>query len=42
MKKPAYMSPLKVINSTIKDLNDSDMDEILNNELKRTLMIMIN
>jgi hypothetical protein len=29
------MSPQKVNNTTIKDLNDGEEDEISNNELKR-------
>jgi hypothetical protein len=36
------MSPPKVNNSTIKELNNSEEDEIANNELKRTMIRMIN
>jgi hypothetical protein len=32
------MSPSKVSNSTIKDLNYSEMNEISNNEPKRTMI----
>jgi hypothetical protein len=36
------MSPPKVNNSTIKDLNSSEVDEIPNNELKGMKIRMIN
>jgi hypothetical protein len=36
------MSPPKVNNSTIKDLNNSEVDEIPNNELKGMKIRMIN
>jgi Txe/YoeB family toxin of Txe-Axe toxin-antitoxin module len=36
------MSPPKFNNSTIKDLNDSKVDEISNNELKRAIIRIIN
>jgi hypothetical protein len=42
MKKQSNMSPPEVNNSTIRDLNDSEMDEILNNKLKRTMLRMTN
>jgi hypothetical protein len=34
------MSPTKVNNFKIKDLNNSETDEISNNELKRTMIRM--
>jgi hypothetical protein len=34
------VSPPKVNNSTIKDLNNSEVDEISNDELKRTIRII--
>jgi hypothetical protein len=36
MKKQDNIFPPKVNNCTIKDLNDSKMDEISNNELKES------
>jgi hypothetical protein len=36
------VSPPKVNNSTIKDLNNSEVDEILSNELKMMMIIMVN
>jgi hypothetical protein len=41
-KKRGNMSPPKVNNSTIKELNNSEEDEIANNEFKRTMIRMIN
>jgi hypothetical protein len=35
MKNQGNMYPSKVNNSTIKDLNNSEADEISNNELKK-------
>jgi hypothetical protein len=35
------MSSPKVSNSTIKNLSDSEADEISNNELKRTMIRII-
>jgi hypothetical protein len=37
MKKKGNMSSPKVNNSTIKGLNDSEVDEFSNNELKRMM-----
>jgi hypothetical protein len=34
------MSPPKVNNSTIKNLNDSEVDEISNNKFKRMIRII--
>jgi hypothetical protein len=42
MKKQDNMALLKVNNSKIKYLNDSEADEISNNELKRKMIRMIN
>jgi hypothetical protein len=42
MKKQGNTSPPKVNNSTIKDLNDGEVDEISNNKLKITRIRMIN
>jgi hypothetical protein len=36
------MSPPKVNISTTKDLSNSEMDEILNSEVKRTMIRMVN
>jgi hypothetical protein len=36
------MSSPKVNNSTVKDLNDSEVNEIANNELKRAMIRLIN
>jgi hypothetical protein len=41
-KKQGNMSPPKVNNSTINDLNNSEADEIADNELKRTMITTIN
>jgi hypothetical protein len=41
MEKQSNMSPSKVSNSTIKDLN-RELDEISNNVLKRMMIRMIN
>lgn len=35
MKNQANMSPLKVNNSTVKDLSDSEEGEISNNKIKK-------
>jgi hypothetical protein len=41
-KNQGKVSLPKVKNSTIKDLNDSEVDEISNDELKTTMIIMAN
>jgi hypothetical protein len=40
MKKQGNMSPSKANNSTTKDLNDSEENEISNNELKKIKTII--
>jgi hypothetical protein len=40
MKNQGNMSPPKANNSTMKDLSDSEADEISNNELKRKMIGM--
>jgi hypothetical protein len=42
MKKQGNVSPPKLNDSTIQNLNASEVDEISNNELKRTWIRMIN
>jgi uncharacterized Fe-S cluster-containing protein len=42
MKKQDNMSPTKINNSTMKDLNDNQENEISNNELKTAIIRMGN
>jgi hypothetical protein len=42
MKKQDNMSPPKVNSSTIKDLNDSEADEMSSDDLKRTMIRTVN
>jgi hypothetical protein len=42
MKKSGNRSPPKVNNSIVKDLRDSEVDEISNNELNTMMIRVIN